>query len=234
MEDLRLQVRMARAGVASRRECERLIAEGRVSVDGVVVRQLGTKVNAHHVVVVDGQPLPEERKLAARYFALHKPRGYLCANADARGRPLAIDLLPSLDSGVRLFHVGRLDMWSEGLILFTSDGDFALRATHPRYEVEKEYRVQVDHIDRRHLDSYLGDAAPEGLRIKSYRLVAADSAQVTLAEGKNREIRRIFNAGGMRVVMLRRERIGPIHLEALERGRYRKLSAAEVAWFVGR
>ena len=234
MDELRLHVRMARAGVASRRECERLIAAGRVAVDGVVVATLGTKVSAANTIVVDGQTLADGVSSEDRYFALHKPPGYLCANIDHRGRPLAIDLLPSPPTAVRLFHVGRLDLWSEGVILYTSDGDLALRATHPRYEVEKEYLVRSDHIDPRHLDRYIGDDAPAGLRIRSYRLVDSGAAQITLAEGRNREIRRIFAAGGMRIVMLRRERIGPVHLDGLERGRYRSLSATEVGWFFRR
>jgi len=135
----RLQKVLAHAGVASRRECEELILQGRVRVNGQVVTQLGTKVDpARDIIEVDGQPVVLEEKV---YILLHKPRGYLSDTRDFRGRPSALSLVPD---GERLYPAGRLDAGSEGLLLLTNDGELAHRLTHPRYEHEKEYLALVE------------------------------------------------------------------------------------------
>src|SRR5712691_6523323 len=134
----RLHKVLAHAGVGSRRQCESIIKAGRVSVDGQVVRELGTKVEPGRRISVDDQPIQEERHV---YWIVNKPRGYLCTNRDPAGRPLAIDLVPQISQ--RVYTVGRLDEDSEGLLLLTNDGDLANRLMHPRYGVEKAYLVLV-------------------------------------------------------------------------------------------
>ena len=134
----RLNKYLAHAGVGSRRHCEELIVRGRVTVNGHVVRELGTKVEAEDAVCVDGQPLHGEKLV---YWLVNKPRGYLCTNFDPGGRPRAIDLVPHVSQ--RVYTVGRLDEDSEGLLLLTNDGDLANRLMHPRFGVEKTYLVQV-------------------------------------------------------------------------------------------
>lgn len=230
---MRLQVRMARAGVASRRECERLIRDGRVAVNGERTTAMGVKVSDADTVAVDGRELAAPTA-TGRYLALNKPPGYLCANRGGHGRPLALELLPAPPEAPRLFHVGRLDLWSQGLILYTSDGDFALRASHPRYTVEKEYVVVADRIDVAHLQRHTGPAPPEGLALASFEALGDRRARVTLTEGRNREVRRIFAGGQMRVRTLERQRIGPVRLGRLASGHWRDLSEEEVQWFLGR
>src|SRR6516165_10550121 len=135
----RINKLLAHAGVASRRQCETLIRAGRVTVDGRVIRELGTKVDpANQRIAVDGQPVRAERPV---YWLVNKPRGYLCTNRDPARRPLAIDLVPKVSQ--RVYTVGRLDEDSEGLLLLTNDGDLANRLTHPRFGVDKTYLVQV-------------------------------------------------------------------------------------------
>ena len=226
---------MARAGVASRRECERLIRDGRVAVNGKPITAMGVQVGDGDTVTVDGHDLPAPPAISgARYLALNKPPGYLCANSGGRGRPLALELLPAPPATPRLFHVGRLDLWSQGLILYTSDGDFALRASHPRYGVEKEYLVVADHIDEAHLRRHAGPHPPGGLALAAYQLLSDRRVLVTLTEGRNREVRRIFSGGGMRVETLERRRVGPVRLGRLASGHWRDLSENEVQWFLAR
>jgi len=191
----RLNKFLAHAGVGSRRQVETLIQRGRVAINGKVVRELATHVDAAiHKVSVDGQPIRSERKV---YWVVNKPRGYLCTNYDPSGRPRAIDLVPQIAQ--RVYTVGRLDEASEGLLLLTNDGDLANRLMHPRFGVEKTYLVQV-----------AGDPAPEDLKqllkgvwlseghVKAMRIKREkrqkDSTwlRIVLNEGKNREIRRML------------------------------------------
>src|SRR5437870_2744824 len=134
----RLNKYLAHAGQGSRRHCDELIRAGRIAINGTVVRELGTKVGDEESVTIDGQPVRAEKHV---YWLVNKPRGYLCTNSDPAGRPRAIDLVPHV--GERVYTVGRLDEDSEGLLLFTNDGDLANRLMHPRYGVEKTYHVQV-------------------------------------------------------------------------------------------
>ena len=229
----RLQAFLARAGVASRRACERLIASGRVAVNGELVTVQGRSVLVGDVVTVDG------RRVAAHHrevsFALHKPAGYLCSNADPRGRRLARDLLPP---GVgRTFHVGRLDLASSGLILFSNDGELAVRVTHPRYGVEKEYEVTTDHpVATDVLERYRAGWCVEGITytLAGYRRHAGNRVTLTLTEGRNREIRRVLGHAGLQVRRLVRVRIGPVTLDGIACGAWRRLNGQEVAWFLGR
>lgn len=222
---IRLQSYLAKCGVGSRRGCEELIAQGRVMVNNKKVTELGTKVNEDDIVYVDDMLAePEERNY---YYALNKPRGYVCTNYDPNETAYARDLIDVPEKGL-LFNVGRLDKDSQGLILFTNDGDFANLIMHPSSETEKEYIVRTDlEILKKDMDdAYRGLIRP--YRIKSYRIIGKRDASVVLTEGKNREIRNMFEAMGYEVKRLTRVRIGHIELGELGLGKYRKLTKSEV------
>ena len=229
----RLQVFLARSGVASRRAGERLIEAGRVSVNGRLVVTRGSKVGPGDLVAVDGREVAATG--APVYLALYKPPGYLCANHDPAHRPLARDLLPA--AAGRLFHVGRLDLASEGLILYSNDGQLAMRATHPRFGVEKEYQVITDRsVPVEVLEEYRSGCRIGAVtyRLSSYRLGPGPRVTLTLAEGRNREIRRVLGKAGLEVRRLTRVRVGPVTLHGLSRGGWRRLTRREVAWFLSR
>ena len=208
----RLQKILAAAGLGSRRQCETLILEGRVEVDRQVVSKLGAKADPFRQEVrVDGNVLPQAKKV---YYLVNKPPGVLSTNRDPAGRPRVVDLLAP--RGQRLFAVGRLDMSSEGLMLVTNDGELANLLTHPRYGVHKTYHVEVaGAIEREDLarveeGMYLaeGFARVVGARIKT-RLKKSTLLEITLDEGRNREIRRLLARTGHKVLRLRRVAIGP-------------------------
>ena len=227
----RLQVFLARSGVASRRAVERLIEAGRVTVNGQLVVTHGSKVGPGDRVAVDGRDIAAT--IEQVYLALHKPPGYLCANHDPANRPLARSLLPA--AAGRLFHVGRLDLASQGLILFTNDGQLAVRATHPRFGVEKEYHVLTDRrVPVAVLEEYRAGCRIGGVtyRLSSYRLGPGARVTLTLAEGRNREIRRVLGKAGLEVRRLTRVRVGPVPLHGLAPGGWRRLTRREVEWFL--
>ncbi len=227
----RLQKVLASAGFGSRRECEQLILDGRVQLDGQVVTELGTRVDmATQTLRVDGEQVKSPRR---KVFALHKPPGIVCTARDPWARTRVIDLVDDPD---RLFTVGRLDKESSGLILLTNDGQLADRLTHPRYGVSKVYRVTVagkpDTRVLRQLREGVhlaeGKTRVEGLRL--HRGGAQKSIlEITLAEGKNREIRRILARVGHKVLQLKRITIGSLRLGDLPVGGYRPLKAGEIA-----
>lgn len=222
---IRLQSYLAKCGVGSRRGCEELITQGRVMVNNRKVTELGTKVNEDDIVYVDDMLAePEERNY---YYALNKPRGYVCTNYDPNETAYARDLIDVPEKSL-LFNVGRLDKDSQGLILFTNDGDFANLIMHPSSETEKEYIVRTDlEILKKDMDdAYRGLIRP--YRIKSYRILGKRDASVVLTEGKNREVRNMFEAMGYEVKRLTRIRIGHIELGELGLGKYRKLTKSEV------
>jgi 23S rRNA pseudouridine2605 synthase len=226
----RLNKFLAHAGVGSRRHCDELIATGHVTVGGAVVRELGTRVGPDQEVCVDGQPLHTERIV---YWLVNKPRGYLCTNFDPGRRPRAIDLLPHVLQ--RVYTVGRLDEGSEGLLLMTNDGDLAHKLMHPRFGIEKTYLVQVagkpTAADLQQLlkGVWLADGHVHAKRVKRLKS-QGDSAwlQITLAEGKNREIRRMLARLGHKVMRLKRISIGPLRLGRLKPGKSRPLTTHEL------
>jgi 23S rRNA pseudouridine2605 synthase len=227
----RLQKFLADAGVASRRAGEQIILAGRVSVNGRLVCQLGTRVDPiHDEVTVDGRPVRAKRKL---YVALHKPAGCVCSARDELGRPAIHDLLPK--EWQNLHSVGRLDFDSEGLIFLTNDGQFALHLTHPRYGVRKKYVATVEgRVDKAMLGQFTRGVwhAGEKLRALAARLVSAGHArsvvELELGEGKNREVRRLFESQGLAVKRLQRTQIGKIKLGELKPGRWRTLTETEI------
>jgi 23S rRNA pseudouridine2605 synthase len=228
---LRLNKFLAHAGVGSRRHSDDMIAAGRVKINGEVVRDLGTRVNPEtDQVAVDDHPVRTERHV---YWAVNKPRGYLCTTHDPAGRPLALDLVPHVDQ--RVYTVGRLDEDSEGLLLLTNDGDLAQQLMHPRYGVEKTYEVQVagspSPADLRQLLTgvWLSDGRVKAKYVKRFKR-QGDSTwlKIVLAEGKNREVRRMLAKLNHKVMRLRRVAIGPVRLDRLPKGKSRRLALAEI------
>jgi 23S rRNA pseudouridine2605 synthase len=228
---VRLQKFLADAGIASRRASEKIILDGRVEVNGKAVRELGTKVDPlHDRILLDGRPLKSKRKL---YVAIHKPTGFICSRNDPLKRPSLGDILPR--EWGNLYSVGRLDYNSEGLIFYTNDGDFSLKLTHPRYGVEKKYMVTAKgEIPPETVRQFTKGIFHEGEVLKAVRVRVLKSskghtiAEITLREGKNREIRRMFEAVGIEIERLQRVQIGPVKLGQLPRGKWRTLTDREI------
>jgi 23S rRNA pseudouridine2605 synthase len=228
----RLQKLISQAGITSRRAAEELIVNGRVTVNGVVITELGSKADpAKDRVAVDGKPLQfSETHL---YILLNKPTGYITALKDSQDRPLVTDLLVGVEE--RVYPVGRLDYNTEGLLLLTNDGDWANRLMHPSHEVEKEYHVRVrGKVLEQQLKRMAGGVeledgvtAPARVRmVKSSDL--NDWISVTIHEGRNRQVRRMCEVVSLSVVRLRRVRYGPLEIGALKPGQFRYLTEAEV------
>jgi 23S rRNA pseudouridine2605 synthase len=219
---------MAHSGIASRRACEKLIVDGRVSVNGAIVRELGTKVAPGDTVLFDGKPAHPEQSL--HYLALNKPPLYICAASDPQGRTLVKSLLPQ-GMRERLYNVGRLDYLSSGLILMTNDGSFAAKVTRPASLIEKEYVVEAaGHIPDEALDAFRAGIEIDGsfYRCASARFSGRNTVNIVLIEGKNREIRRVFSHFHLHPKTLRRVRIGPVLLAGLPEGQTRPLTPAEI------
>lgn len=227
-EEIRLQAFLAHCGVASRRASEKIILDGRVSVNGQVVTELGTKVTSNDKITVDGNPVTlEENK---RYVLLNKPAGYVCSNSDEKGRDSAIDLLKEAYSE-RLYNVGRLDMFSSGLIIFTNDGDFAARLSHPSSELEKEYIVDSSlPLPRNLAEEFMHGVRIDGVfyKCKFAKELNSHRMQIVLIEGKNREIRRVFESRNVAIKRLVRVRIGNVEMNKLAPGAHRDLTQEEV------
>jgi 23S rRNA pseudouridine2605 synthase len=227
-DELRLQVYLAHAGIASRRSSEQLIAAGRVSVNGRIVSVMGEKVSPLDDIRLDGIPVKPETRF--RYLALHKPPLYICSSFDPQQRKRVLDLLPP-DITERLYTVGRLDYRSSGLILLTNDGAFTAKTSHPSAGIEKEYLVESSGPIP---DTVLEDFS-RGVYIEEVWYRSADierlgrkSLRIVLIEGKNREIRRVFAHFHLHPVKLHRIRIGPVRLGDLKPGESRPLTEVEL------
>jgi pseudouridine synthase len=226
MSEIRLQKFLADSGVTSRRKAEDLIGEGRVRVNGKVVSRLGSKINPiKHKVTIDNQPIIA--KTTKLYIAFYKPRGVLSTMLDDRGRPCIGDYFNELEE--RLFHVGRLDKESEGLLLLTNDGGWANEVAHPSKGVEKSYRVIVEElVTRQHLAKLTkGIRLEDGLAKASLAKQIPGGFEITLHEGRNQIVRRMAAALGLSIIGLKRVRIGRIHLGELKSGKWRYLSSVE-------
>lgn len=226
----RLQKILSQRGVASRRGAEEMILSGRVSVNGAAA-QLGESADPDtDVILVDGNPLPAQIKSV--YLMLHKPRGYVTTLSDEKGRRTAAELVA--DCGCRVYPVGRLDMDSEGLLLFTNDGEIANGLMHPKFTVEKEYTVSVRGYTPEKLELLKRPIALDGYTIAppQVRLIQAqaDRAQVSVIihEGRNRQVRRMCEAADMQVNRLKRIREGEITLGNLPAGAWRFLNEGEI------
>lgn len=229
---VRLQKVLAAAGVGSRRYCEELIGAGRVEVDGEIVRRFGARVDPQHQVIrVDGRRIPASEDLV--YVALNKPAGVLTSMSDTRGRKTMADLLG--DVGERLFHVGRLDYDTEGLMLLTNDGELAHRLAHPRYGVPKTYLAEVAGPVPRDLSRQLitgvelddGVASADKFRVVE-QVGGRALVEITLHEGRKHIVKRMLAAAGHPVSRLVRTQVGPVSLGSLRPGSTRRLSTKEV------
>ena len=228
IDEIRLQVYLARCGVASRRASENLILNGRVSIDGKIVTELGTKVSGKEKICFDGKQIfPEAEK---RYILLNKPEGYVCSLADEKDRPIAASLLKDTYTE-RLYNIGRLDMLSGGAILFTNDGDFSAKVEHPSSEIEKEYEViTVFEYPDEVLQKFLRGVRIEGVFYKALfaERISKNKMRIVLIEGKNREIRRVLKFFNIKIKKLTRIRIGCVRLSDLPSGKHRPLTSEEI------
>ena len=226
----RLQKILSGRGLCSRREAEKWIEAGRVTVNGLPA-ELGAAADPEQdQIMVDGRPLPGAGKLV--YLMLHKPRGYVTTLRDEKGRLDAASLVA--DCGVRVYPIGRLDMDSEGLLLFTNDGDFANRLMHPSHEIEKCYRVLVSGFEPGKEELLSRPIVLDGYRIRppKVRLLEVRDGkarlEVVIHEGRNRQVRRMCQAAGMQVLRLKRVAEGSVRLGSLPEGAWRYLTEAEV------
>jgi 23S rRNA pseudouridine2605 synthase len=225
---MRLAKHLAHAGVASRRESERIVAAGRVRIDGETVTDPARAVASSARVEVDGLLLGGAE--ARVTYALHKPVGVVSTARDTHGRTTVVDLLGA--QGARLYPVGRLDADSSGLILLSNDGELANRLTHPRFEVDKSYRATLggppldeDALRRLRDGVELDDGPTAPARA---RRLGPHELELTIHEGRNRQVRRMCDALGRPVIELRRERFGPLRLDGLKEGEHRRLDEAEL------
>ena len=231
----RLQKVIAYAGVASRRKAEQLITEGKVKVNGKVVRELGTKVASSDTIEVEGVKLEKENKV---YFLLYKPRGYISAVTDDKGRKTVVDIFKKRVPE-RIFPVGRLDYDTTGLLLLTNDGEFSYQLTHPKFKIDKTYVARVKGIPtieglkklQRGIKLEDGKTAPAKVNMTSFDEKAGKAiCEITIHEGRNRQVRRMFEAIGTPVVKLKREKFAFLTLGNLNPGEYRELTKQEVKW----
>ena len=225
----RLQKLIARAGICSRREAEKIILSGRVTVDGKIVKELGAKADPSQKICVDGKQLTFDAEKI--YLLLDKPRGYVSTVKDERGRRTVLELLGE-NFSERVYPVGRLDLNSEGLLILTNDGDLTNALIHPRFEVTKTYRAKVSgDVTEEKLDKLrAGIELDDGLTAPAeiYRL-DKDLVEITIHEGRNRQVRRMFAAIGCDVKRLRRIKFADLTLEGVGVGKFRTLTAEEVA-----
>ncbi len=228
----RLHVRIAHSGLCSRRAAEKLIQEGRVEVNGSIVREMGVKVTADDSIRVDGQLIYEAKHYTV---VLNKPLGVVTTLYDPQRRPTIVRHLPDL--GVQLKPVGRLDMDTEGLLICTNDGDLAQRLAHPRYGIEKEYQAMVEGVpDERALKALRDGVFIEGRRTAPAKveLLHAEpkanksSLRLTLHEGRKRQVRLMFEVVGHHVITLKRTRLGPFYLKGMRPGECKMLGKKEV------
>lgn len=231
MSGIRLQKYMAEAGVASRRKCEELIAQGRVEVDGKVVSEPGTRVGGDEIIKIDGKEFIREQKKV--YILLNKPVGVISSAKDQFSRKTVLDLVEGVNE--RIYPVGRLDYDTSGIIILTNDGEFANRLTHPSYEQEKTYRAQIrgrlneDEIRMLESGIIIEDYRTSPAKVKVIQTTPRDTtAEITIHEGRNRQVRKMFESVGHPVLRLKRTGIGAIGVGGLEEGSWRYLSKNEI------
>ncbi|MCD6359362.1 MAG: rRNA pseudouridine synthase [Armatimonadetes bacterium] len=229
----RLQKLLARAGLGSRRKCEEIIRAGRVTVNGEVVTRMGARASADDDIRVDGQPI--ELPSGHVYLKLNKPPGYVTTRDDPQGRPTVMDLVPA-ELRTRVFPVGRLDLDTTGLLLLTDDGELAQRLIHPSHHVPKEYVVDVEgtpgegKLHRMRHGLRLDDGFTQPCEVTLLDTAAGESRlRVIIQEGRNRQVRRMFEAIGHPVRRLKRVALGPLGLGELSLGEVRELTPAQVA-----
>ena len=233
MEEMRLQKFLAECGVASRRKCEQLIQQGKIKVNGVIVTELGTKVTPKKdTIIYNGKKLEIENNFV--YILLNKPIGYVATAKDQFNRDTVLDLIKIKQ---RIVPVGRLDMYTSGALLLTNDGQFVYKITHPKHEIEKTYNATVSGI----VTNKDIEKLQQGVQIENYKTKPAKAKilkidkeknisriQIIIHEGKNRQVRKMCEAIGKKVVALHRSKIGSIEVKDLELGKWRYLTTKEV------
>ena len=230
----RIQKILSEAGVCSRRKAEELIRAGAVKVDGHPAH-IGQQIDPHqHRITVDGELIYTRKKKEKHYIALNKPRGFVTTMSDEMGRKTVFDLVSDL--GTRVYPIGRLDKNSEGIILLTDDGEFANMMMHPKYQISKRYRVTVDSAVSDDIVSELATGVVIDGKMTAPAIINVVSAssdrtvmEMTIREGRNRQIRKMCEAVGLNVKRLKRTMIGPLKLSMLQPGEYRELTRAEVS-----
>ena len=233
---MRINKYLAEKGIASRRHADEMIAAGRIKINGVVAT-LGANVEEKDVVMVDEVALSREEK-TEKYYLMNKPKGVVCTVSDDRGRKTVMDFLPQ-DAG-RVFPVGRLDYETEGLLILTNDGDLAFRLTHPTSEVPKTYMARIEGtMTEKDLNRIRSGIELDGVMTKKCKahIVETNKAytkvHITITEGKNRQVRRMFEAIGRNVEFLKRISIGKLKLSGLDRGEVRSLTEEEITYIKG-
>ena len=228
---MRIQKLLSDRGLCSRRKAEEWIQAGRVACNGVVCRLGDTADPDVDTVTVDGTPIPAAAKRL--YIMLHKPRGFVTTLSDEKGRPNAAQLV---DCGQRVYPVGRLDMDSEGLLIFTNDGEFAQRLAHPSHETDKTYRAYVTGWSEEAVERVKEPIVLDGYRIRPPHVVseAPGRLRITIHEGRNRQVRRMCQAAGMQVTRLIRIGEGKLRLGDLPRGKWRELTPEEIKLLTGK
>ncbi len=230
---MRINKYLAECGVGSRRYCDELIADGRVKVNGKVC-EVGADIDEKDcLVTIDGKPVGKIRKF--EYYVMNKPKGYVCTVKDDKGRKTVMDLLPK--NTARIFPVGRLDYDSEGMLIFTNDGDLANRLTHPRNEIPKTYLVRTEGpVEENLIVKLRGGVEIDGKKTKKCNIRVIENNRdytklhVTITEGRNREIRKMFETVGKNVDFLKRIKIGDFEMKGLDRGGVRKLRPEEIEY----
>ncbi|MBR2971178.1 MAG: rRNA pseudouridine synthase [Clostridia bacterium] len=228
---MRINKYLAECGLASRRKCEAFVTEGRVKLNGKLVTSLATEVDSRDTVTVDGEKVQPIKKHV--YLVMNKPKGYVCTASDEFGRKTVLDLIK--DKKERIFPVGRLDYDTEGLLLLTTDGDLANRLTHPRNEITKTYSAKVEgEVDEELIERLRGGVILDGVKTKKCKIKLVEFKdglsrfEVVISEGRNRQVRRMFESINKEVVFLKRVAIGDLKLSGLNRGEYRALTPDEV------
>ena len=222
----RLNKFIASCGICSRRKADELIQSGRIKVNGEVVKDLGVKVSLEDKVELDGKTISKEEKKV--YLMLNKPVGYVTTVSDEKGRKNVLDLIYE---DVRVYPIGRLDMYTEGLLLLTNDGDFANKLMHPKFEIDKRYIVTTDtKVTRKMLETLrngvnIGDYVTREAKVEK---IDEDNISITIHEGKNRQVRRMCEAVGIKVLKLKRTNYGPLSLGELPVAKYRHLTDFEL------
>jgi len=233
---MRINKFLAEKGIASRRHADEMIKGGRIKINGVVAT-LGTNVEETDVVLLDDAPITKDAK-TDKYYIMNKPKGVVCTVSDDRGRKTIMDFIPQ-DAG-RVFPVGRLDYDTEGLLILTNDGDLAFRLTHPTSEIPKTYMARIEGtMTEKDLNRIRSGIELDGVMTKKCKahIVETNKAytkvHITITEGKNRQIRRMFEAIGRNVAFLKRVSIGNLKLKGLDRGEVRALTEIEIEYLKG-
>lgn len=235
MEEIRLQKFMADIGIASRRKCEQYISEGKVKVNGTIITELGTKINPNNDVVEFENKKIELKNDKKEYILLNKPIGYVTTVKDQFDRPTVLDLVK--EKNIRLVPVGRLDMYTSGALILTNDGDFVYKITHPKHEIEKSYiatikgsieKTEISELEKGvQIEDYITKPAKVKI-LKIDEVKKISRIEITIHEGKNREVRKMCESIGHAVISLHRNKIGSISVKDLKIGTYRNLKKDEI------